>query len=132
MGTWASATQKRGTAAIAAHADPAPGPLAPSAEFDDFAANPWKTVTYERFVEGGVIKFWHESALQWRYLAQVALKILVTPASSAPIESFFSTAGWFDRARMSPEHLEMLALLKANWDLAKPILADVIHECYSA
>jgi hypothetical protein len=109
-----------------------PEPLVPSAEYDEFAANLWKIVTYERFVKDGVIKFWHESALQWPYLAQVALKILMTPASSAPIESFFSTGGWFDGARRAPEQLEMLALLKANWDLAKPILADVIHECYSA
>jgi hypothetical protein len=55
------------------------------------------------------------------------------PASSAPIESFFSIAGWFDderRARMSPSHLEMLAVMKANWGTTKRLVWQAVAARY--
>jgi hypothetical protein len=117
-GTWESATQKR-TPAHTAPATPFRA-MSPFAEYEDWAKNPWKIIDKERFARIGVIKYWIFSDEAWHYLSRVALKVLMTPASSAPIESFFSTVGWFDgirRSRMLPAHLEMVAVLKANWDI---------------
>jgi hypothetical protein len=128
-GTWASATQTR----TPAHTTPATPvrTMNPLAEYEDWVKHPWKTFSKDQFAEIGLIKYWMLSDEAWHYLSRVALKVQMTPASTAPVESFFSTVGWFDslrRSRMLPAHLEMVALLKTNWDIgAEEVRKEVLR-----
>jgi hypothetical protein len=120
LGTWESTTQVEGKAQLKAVATPIRD-LDPAEEYNEFVQDPWKLVSIEQFFASGAIYYWNVSGARWRFLSKVALKVLMTPASSADIESFFSTVGWFDDIRRSsilPSHLEMVAILKANWDIA--------------
>ena len=64
--------------------------------------------------------FWRGNKSQFPYLYALAAKYLAVPASSSPVERMFSVCGYINRphrARITPEHLEQLVLLKTNFKL---------------
>ena len=63
------------------------------------------------------VEFWIENEKTYPSLAPVACDLLIIPASSAPIERVFSTAGQITsgkRNRLNDRNLEREVLLKKN------------------
>ena len=63
------------------------------------------------------VQFWREAEGSYPNLALIAVDILVTPASTAPEERMFSTAGDSTRGkrnRLTDHNLEREVLLKKN------------------
>ena len=63
------------------------------------------------------LDFWTTNQNKYPHLAPVAFDMLVIPASSAPVERVFSTAGVITsrrRNRLQDKHLEREVLIKKN------------------
>jgi hypothetical protein len=74
---------------------------------------------YSRIVDDGkthnAIDFWFHQAQHLQTLNKLALKNLITPATSVPSEQAFSVASYIgrkQRSRLSPENLPMSVFLK--------------------
>lgn len=66
--------------------------------------------------------FWYKNQDRFPQLHNLALKVLSVPASSAPVESFFSRGGIImrpHRARLGHRMLQSLMFLKCNQALLK-------------
>ncbi len=65
------------------------------------------------------LDWWKQNASRYPNVAKVARAVLCIPATSAPSERVFSTAGKTisqERCRMLPDHAEDLVFLHDNYD----------------
>ncbi len=89
---------------------------------------------YRQWRSGGVIDMsrdpltgcWrhHVEADDWGPLAQLAKRVLATPASSAPVERIFSKASHIvskHRHNLTHENVSLLLFLQSGWDKAREI-----------
>jgi hypothetical protein len=63
------------------------------------------------------LEWWMKREVKYPYLSMLASRVLCIPATSAPSERLFSTAGLTianDRSRILPEHAESVIFLKCN------------------
>lgn len=70
---------------------------------------------------GNPLGWWSQNENRYYVLKDLAKKYLAVPATSAPSERAFSLAGNIcnrRRASLSPQHLDALVFLNANFDLA--------------
>jgi hypothetical protein len=90
---------------------------APDSTFVEFSAY------FDAILDNSVVKlswseFWDESRRsKFPTMWKIARRVLAIPATSAPVESLFSTAGIIDdalRRSLSARALELLTLIKAN------------------
>ena len=68
------------------------------------------------------MEFWKTTCNTHPTLAKLAEKYLIVPATSAPVERVFSTAGKIfrpDRCQLSDERFESLMFIKCNKHLLK-------------
>ena len=85
-------------------------------EIDDYVS----IVHTDEDIKKGSLEFWKNSGLRFPLLQQLAKRYLSVPATSAPIERVFSTAGKIlkqDRNRLLPQNFERLLFLKVNSSL---------------
>ena len=67
--------------------------------------------------EDDPLEWWMSHAMQFPHAARTAKTVLSIPASSAPVERIFSTAGKIfrpERTRLSAEKFEQLVFIKCN------------------
>ena len=82
-------------------------------EFDDYL----QLVHTKDEIGKGSLEFWKNNGSRFPIMKKLAMMYLSIPASSAPIERYFSTAGKImrqDRARLLPKNFEKLIFLKVN------------------
>jgi len=98
----------------------------PSSSEDEAAAEPHLEAEqeYKAYIKmkasGDTIRWWMKNRLQYPGLFQLAEKILIVPASSAPSERAFSSAGRTVtklRNRLTGEHVEAINFLHMNEDV---------------
>ena len=68
-------------------------------------------------LENDPLKYWNSSDLTTE-LRDIMLRNLCVPGSSVPVEELFSNTGYIvsdRRTRLVPQHVQMMAFLKANY-----------------
>ena len=73
------------------------------------------------------LSWWKEKELRFPHLAELARRFLGIPATSAPVERLFSTAGLTiakDRARLLPEHVAAMVFLHDTGPVTENYLAE--------
>ena len=79
----------------------------------------WDPVSQKVLEYENPLVWWKERQSVYPTLAQMARRILCIPATSAPSERLFSSAGLTisaDRTRMLPEHAESVLFIRENWE----------------
>jgi hypothetical protein len=72
--------------------------------------------------------WWKRNRGEYKYLSQLARRVLCVQATSAPTERLFSVAGMTItnlRARLQPELAEEILFIHANWDIVERYLAEM-------
>lgn len=76
----------------------------------------------ENISDFDLLNWWHSNSNKFPHLHSYATFVHSIPATSAPSERSFSTAGHTMtdlRARLGPENLSALIFLQSNWDIVE-------------
>jgi hypothetical protein len=94
-------------------------------EWSDFLTN-YSQVTAD---DGAIMTYWKNARQVWPMVARLGAIIAALPVSGAAIESSFSITGLIAtarRSRLTPGHLETLALLAHHPELAEKYLYSLV------